>query len=142
LNKALQVQNVDLLFLFRFFIRHIGQELENNKCKSPLQVYRGQLMSKEEIKILINSVGEIILMNSFLSTSLNRQSAKSFLSMADSSNELDKVFFEINADPRIENIKPFSNITSHSFYPNEEEILFMIGSIFRIIDVKRDDERI
>ena len=83
LNKALRVQNIDLLFLFRFFIRDIGQELENNKCSSPIRCLSSQLMSKEEIEILKNSIGEYISMNSFLSTSLNREQARSFFLSAD-----------------------------------------------------------
>ena len=51
---------------------------------------------------------------------------------------LNEFFFEIDADPQIGNIKPFSNITSFSFYPNEEEILFMVGSIFRLNNVFKD----
>ena len=73
LNKALRVQNIDLIYLFRFFIRDIQKQLEKNKCTSTIRVYRGQLMSKDEIEILKNSIGEFISINSFFSTSLNRQ---------------------------------------------------------------------
>ena len=52
LNKALRIQNIDLLFLFRFFIRDIQQQLEKNKCSSPIHVYRGQLMSKDAVEVL------------------------------------------------------------------------------------------
>ncbi len=138
LNKALRVQNIDLLYLFRFFIRDLGQELEKNKCSSPVHVYRAQQMSKEEIEILQKSIGEYISMNSFLSTSVDRQQAQSFLFSTDASDDVEQVFFKIDADPRLENIKPFSNITPLSYFPNEDEVLFMIGSIFRLIEVKCD----
>jgi hypothetical protein len=75
LNKALRVQDIDLLYLFLFFIRDLGQELENNKCSLRISTYRGQKMSKGEIEILYNSRGEFISINSFLSTSLNRKQA-------------------------------------------------------------------
>ena len=52
--------------------------------------------------------------------------------MIDSSDNIEQVLFEIDADPQLDNIKPFSNITSFSYFPNEEEVLFMIGSIFRL----------
>jgi tetratricopeptide (TPR) repeat protein len=142
LNKALRVQNVDLLFLFRFFIRHIEQQLENNKCTSRIYVYRGQLMSTNEVEVLKKSVGEFISINSFLSTSLNRTLALFFNTDSNVSNDLERVFFEIEADPQLENIKPFSNITSQSYFPNEEEVLFMIGSIFQLIHVDLNQDGI
>ncbi|CAF1340244.1 unnamed protein product [Adineta ricciae] len=142
LNKALRVQNIDLLYLFRFFIRDIEQLLAKNKCKVPIRVFRAQVMSKAEIRLLNRSVGKIISMNSFLSTSLNRQRARSFLSLADITNDVEEVFFEIDADPRTQNIKPFSNITALSYYPDEEEILFMVGSIFKINKVRQDSHGI
>ncbi|CAF4183835.1 unnamed protein product, partial [Rotaria magnacalcarata] len=39
LNKALRVQNIDLLFLFRFFIRDIEVQLKQYRCSSLVRVY-------------------------------------------------------------------------------------------------------
>ncbi len=142
LNKALREQDIDFLFLFRFFIRDIKQQLENNKCRSSIRVYRGQLMSKDEVKILKNNTKQFISINSFLSTSADRQLALSFLNNPDISNGLERVLFKIDADPRIENIKPFSDITSYSYFSNEEEILFMVGSIFQLVQVDRNQNGI
>ncbi len=142
LNKALRMQNVDLLYVFRFFIRDIERQLENNKCSCSIRVYRGQLMSKDEVDMLKNCKGEFISINSFLSTSLDRNLAMFFITGSDISNDLERVFFEIDADPQLENIKPFSNITSHSYFPDEEEVLFMIGSIFQLVHVHRNQDGI
>jgi tetratricopeptide (TPR) repeat protein len=142
LNKALRVQNIDLLYLFRFFIRDLKEELENNKCSSPVHVYRAQRMSKDEIKMLQKSVGEYVSMNSFLSTSINQQQAQSFFSSTSLPDDVEEVFFKIDADPRLDNVKPFGNITSFSYFPDEKEVLFMIGSIFQVVEMKRDSHRI
>ncbi|CAF3743183.1 unnamed protein product [Rotaria sordida] len=142
LNKALRVQNIDLLFLLRFFIRDIGQQLEINKCTSPIRVYRAQQMSKDEIEILKNSIGEYISMNSFLSTSLNRQQAQVFLYSTNPTDDIEQVFFEIDADPQLNNIKAFSKITSLSYFPEEEEVIFMVGSIFRLDSIQCNNEKI
>jgi hypothetical protein len=99
-------------------------------------------MSKEEIEILTNSVGEFISMSSFLSTSVNRQQARSFLISAERSDGAEQVFFEIDADSRLENIKSFGNITTLSYFPNEKEVLFMIGSIFRLVEMKHGTDGI
>ncbi len=138
LNKALRVQNINVLYAFRFFIRDLGQQLEKNKCSTRVYVYRGQRMSKEEIDMLKNSVGEYISMNSFLSTSLNREQAREFICSPNHSEDIEKVFFEIDADPQLDHIKPFSNITPFSFFHNEEEVLFMIGSIFRLVEIQHE----
>ena len=52
LNKALRIQNIDLLFLFRFYIRDIEQQLHKNRYQSSVRVYRGQLMSHEELEFI------------------------------------------------------------------------------------------
>jgi tetratricopeptide (TPR) repeat protein len=142
LNKALRVQNIDLLFLFRFFIRDIEQQLENIKCTSSIHVYRGQLMSKDEVEILKNNTGQFISINSFLSTSIDRELARLFIAGTKVSNGLERVFFEINADPSVENIKPFGDITSCSFFSDEKEVLFMIGSIFQLVHVDHNQDGI
>ena len=142
LNKALRVQNIDLLFAFRFFIRDIERQLDHHRCSSPVRLYRGQLMSKEELQVLRNSIGELISMNSLLSTSVNRQVAMFCLEESSVDNDLERVLLEIDADPRLKDIKPFANITSLSYFSGEEEVLMMMGSIFRLNDIYRDEDRV
>lgn len=51
------------------------------------------------------------------------------------------VLFEIDADTSLASAKPFADITERSALDEEEqEILFMLGSIFKVIDVSRHDE--
>ena len=120
--------------------------LNNNwkkiNVQHPIRVYRAQLMSNEEVQMLKDSLGEFISINSFFSTSLDRQQARSFFLISDNSNDVERVFFEIDADPRLDNIKPFSDISLHSYYPEEKEVLFMIGSIFRLVNIDRDKDGI
>lgn len=122
MNKALRVQNIDLLYLFRFFIRDIRNQLEEYRCSSLIRLYRGQLISNEELKILKNSIGQLISINSFLSTSTNRQLALSFLQSSTSTDDLQRILFEIDADPRVNENKPFANITSFSYFPGEDDV--------------------
>ncbi len=142
MNKALRVQNIDMLFLFRFFIRDIHRELERNQCRSPIDVYRGQVLSNDELNNLRNSVGDFISINSFFSTTTNRHQAVGFLNSSDISDDLHRVLFEINANPRVVTTKPFADISSYSEFTHESEVLFMIGSIFRIGNIHRNNDRI
>jgi tetratricopeptide (TPR) repeat protein len=139
LNKALRVQNIDLLFLFRFFIRDIEDQLKTCQSSSSIRVYRGQLMSSDELNELTISLGEYITINSFFSTSLNRNKAIQFLKDDSLSNGLEKVLFEIDANPQLDHLKSFANISSLSSYAHEQEILFMLGSIFRLMNIKREN---
>ena len=44
-----------------------------------MHVYRGQRMSKDELDILKNNIGKYISINTFLSTSTNRNLSLSFI---------------------------------------------------------------
>ncbi|CAF1989296.1 unnamed protein product [Rotaria magnacalcarata] len=136
LNKALRVQNIDVLFVFRFFLRDIAQQLKENQWSSPGYVYRGQSLSKYELKRLQQSVGKLISINSLLSTTLYRDVAEFYLGDREG---LEKVLFIIYANPLIDGIKPFADISLLSDFPQEGEILFMLGSIFQIESIQIDE---
>ena len=130
LNQALRSQNIDLLFYLRFFIADIQRQLESHASSTPMRVYRGQFMSHDELNVVRKSTGQFISTNSFLSTSIDMREALSFLDP--SPEECQRVLFVIDADPRIEGVKPFANIAAHSYFTDEQEVLFLLGSIFRI----------
>ena len=136
LNKALRVQNIDLLFLFRFVISDIYQQLKQYQQKSPIRVYRGQVMSIDELNTLRGSVDNFISINSFFSTSTNRHQALGFLNSTEITGDLCRVLFVIDADPQVVKSKPFSDISSLSYFSKECEVLFMMGSIFRLIKIE------
>ncbi len=138
LNKALRTQNIDMLFLFQFFIVDIRRQLEQLPRTSPIKVYRSQLMSNDELKKLRNAIGQFISINSFFSATMNTNQARSYF---DNSDGLERVLFEIDADPRLNSEKPFANIKSYSS-DKEEEVLFMLGSIFEIVKINRGNDGI
>jgi hypothetical protein len=65
LNKAIRVQNIDVLFLFRFFIVDIQEQLNIHRCSSPIRLYRGQVMSKEEVEMLKNLIDQFVSFNQY-----------------------------------------------------------------------------
>lgn len=144
LNKALRTQNIDLIFLYRFFLQDLQSQLTRYQEQSPIRVYRGQLVSKEEWNELSNAVGQYISMNSFLSTSMQQNVAEFYTPINDpiATDALDKVpvIFQIEANPHLPGgIKPFANIQNYSEFPEENEVLFMAGSIFRIIEINNEN---
>jgi len=145
LNRALRRENINLLASLHWFIKDICRQLSQYQCKQPIQVYRGQRMSNDELSSYQNSTGQFISINSFFSTTLNKQEAIRFTceyvgnnSIKKSSNDgLKPVLFDISADPRAITTlnRPFANISSFSSIPKEQEILFMVGSIFRLDNI-------
>jgi len=132
LNQSLRLQDINFLYLFRFFIYDIQKQLELNQCLIPIQVYRIQLISNEELEILKNSIGQFISTNSFLSTSIDIKQAFTFFDYSNLTNNLQYLLIIIDANPNIKGIKPFANITKYSYFTDEQEVLFMLGSIFQI----------
>ncbi|CAF3095067.1 unnamed protein product [Rotaria sp. Silwood2] len=53
-------------------------------------------------------------------------------------NDLVRILFEINADPQCDNSKPFANITSLTCNPQQQQVLFTVGSVFKLIDIQQD----
>ncbi|CAF1488828.1 unnamed protein product, partial [Didymodactylos carnosus] len=140
LNRSLRQHNIELIFLFGFYIKDVYYQLkdEHEKLKlkhlkePKIKLYRGQLMAMNEIKKLKEIDGPNYIVNScLLSTSLNRSVSLEFLKSADKSEGLEHVFFEIDIDTR-KLARPYGNISHLSYVTAEAEILFMIGVIFRI----------
>ncbi|CAF1170933.1 unnamed protein product [Adineta steineri] len=148
LNKALRNQNFDLLFALRFFITDLSNQLrkeyEHYLRKMPtrdiIRVYRGQAIDLNELKLIQSSIGEFISMNSFLSTSLEYKTALSFLQSIKPNNEIDRILFEIDIDPRQKTV-PFCNIDRLSYIASENEVLIMLGALFRIESIHEDKEK-
>lgn len=136
LNKALRVQNIDRIYNFRFFIRDLHQQLSEHQSSATLRVYRGQLMTKKELAVLQGSVDKFISINSFFSTSFNRELALLFVRNVE---DCERVLFQIDASPQSNGDKPFANIAQLSSFPDESEVLFMLGSIFRVANVNSED---
>ena len=146
LNKALRTLFSPSLQLFEFFIRDIHAQLtvlcESCSERGILLLYRGQAMSRSEFDDLNMRINEIFSMNSFLSTSRDRDIALGFAisSINDSSNnnELQAVLFEIEADFSLAKDKPFADISNCSAFSFEKEYLFHLNSLFRLVAIEND----
>ncbi|CAF4547023.1 unnamed protein product, partial [Rotaria sp. Silwood2] len=146
LNKALRVQDVDVLFLFRTVIRDILEQLRAHQCERRITVFRGQIISRDELTQLHKSVGNIISMNSFLSTTADRDVAIGFVQnslKSKTSDDVVPVLFEIVADPRVirssnGNNRGFADVSGLSYFQYETEVLFMLGSIFCLNEICHD----
>ncbi|CAF1512603.1 unnamed protein product [Adineta steineri] len=142
LNRALRTEDIDLLYLFRFFIIDLCAEIEcehkrlKNLTDIPL-LYRGQMISTKEFEQLKKSVGKIISMNGFLSTSRDINVACAFASPENIIGGFHSVLFEIKVDPSVKTTV-FADISNISQMEQEQEVLFTLNSLFNILSVDLD----
>jgi tetratricopeptide (TPR) repeat protein len=145
LNKALQVQDIDLLFPFAFYIRDVKEQLQKlheTQSEKYTRVYRGQFMSTEEVNVLKNSERNLISINAFFSTSADTEVANVYVAPSTKDNTLESVLFEIDIDPNETGVKPFADISAMSAFDREMEVLMMPGSIFRLNKIHFGDDKI
>ncbi len=142
-HKAWKLRNLDVIFLFRFFIHDLEQQLHQYQCLTAIKVYRYQLMAKKDLEVLKESIGQLISVNHFFLTNANRQSVLPIVNFAASEDGYQPVLFEITADFNLEKIKPFGDITSLKYTQNDQnEVLFMLGSIFQLKRIHQDDQQL
>ena len=145
LNKALRIQDFDILFALRFFITDLSEQLSKEyerylremPTRNIIRVYRGQAIGIDELKLIQSNVGQFISMNSFLSTTHRRQTALTFLNAIQLNNDIDRILFEIDIDPR-QKTTPFSSIDRLSYFKSEDEVLIMLGALFRIESINEE----
>jgi tetratricopeptide (TPR) repeat protein len=136
ISQFFHTKNIDLLYLTRFYLRDINEQLEYHQPSTLIHVYHSHLMSNEEIEQLKTSIGKLISINTFLMTTSQRTTALLALKQP---TDLQKILFEIDADPSMIGMKSFADITSISYFKNQSQILFMLGSIFRINNFFQQD---
>ncbi|UJR19772.1 hypothetical protein I4U23_022906 [Adineta vaga] len=142
LNEILRNGDIDKLIILRMLVRDINNqlELEHRKFVEPrVTVYRGQAMKLTELKYLQKHIGHTISMNSFLSTSRDRDMALIYTESIDKTDpSLTSVLFVIDCDTRRVDTKPFADISHLSCFGGEKEILFMLGSVFRVDEIHKN----
>jgi len=129
ISQSFHTRNIDRLYLTRFYLRDINEQLQVHQSSTPIHVYHSHLITIEEIEQLKTSMEKLISINTFFITTSERATALLGLKQP---TDLQKILFEIDADPSIIGIKPFADITSFSYSKKPSQILFMLGSIFRI----------
>jgi hypothetical protein len=148
-NQACHTENMKEIFTFRVYISDLHKQLvqcdkqdEKNELKSLIRmVYRGKPLSGSVLQQLIDNVGGLISMNGFLSTTV-----------------VDKVASHYHGDDQVANVRvgyrpvlfvftinttikqPYAFIGNCSTKPDESEVLFSLGTIWRIKSVTIDKD--
>jgi len=154
LNNALLAQDFGKLLKYRFYIADLYTQLtklyeENGHIskKSEYQLYRGQVMSTNELKQLREA--NYVSFNSFLSATVARDVANKFIAISyaqatsgeTTPTDLVKIRFVINIKQPLDDVvNPFARIQHLSIGGSKEkEVLFMIGTIFKIEQILEKD---
>ncbi len=136
LDNAFQSTNIEKIYRCRFFTRDIRKKFEQHKCSISVKVYRGQIMTDENLQQLKNFKGKIIAIKSFFSTNTDRDMTMSHL--RDLSDKK-RVLFDIEADPKIEGAKSFIKFDTLPDQSDKNKVIFMLGSLFKINEINEEN---
>ena len=144
LNKALRYQNIDHLYQCRFLMRDIFNQLSARKDfdQSHFHLYRGQAMFNEEFYRLTRSSNQLLRINSFFSTTKDKQIAVGFAisSVEETDSRKRAILFDIEINTQIGQTRPYADISDISQHHEEAEVLFMCGTVFRLKNVTFDQQ--
>ncbi|CAF1477621.1 unnamed protein product, partial [Didymodactylos carnosus] len=145
LNKALRSNDLNVLFQLGFFISDIHSQLWKLSRKytlntaNTLTVYRAQLLVSEQFERIQNNIGGLIAMSGLISTSVNRLVVRQdLIETSETFPETKSVLFKIFVDKTV-CIRPFADLSTLSHAQSENEVLFLTGSVFRIVSVSEKD---
>jgi tetratricopeptide (TPR) repeat protein len=147
LNLALRLMNVDIMIKIGFFIsdlhRHIEQlhseQFGGQNSSNSFQVYRGQGMAKTEFEEMKKNKDGVLSFNSFLSTSKNYHVSRFFAESNQCNPDLVGILFIIKVDPSLPSAS-FALINNIGHFPEEDEVLFTMNTVFRIHEITTMDE--
>ncbi|CAF1078768.1 unnamed protein product [Didymodactylos carnosus] len=142
LNKALRTHDHEKLNAFRFYIQDLRAQLYESyqilkKSEHSIRVYRGLCLSSEELNKLKTNIGGLISSTGFLSTSRDRTVALMYSGQSSNKSHIENVLFDIYCDTTTSSTI-FVDISKYSSFPEEQEVLFDLGSVFEIYSVERD----
>lgn len=97
-------------------------------------------MYKQELEKLKQNIGRLMSFNCFLSTTADRRLAEFLAESNAGSLELEGVLFVINVDSNVPISSPFAALqTENSHFPQEQEYLWGINTVFRINAIQQID---
>ncbi|UJR06632.1 hypothetical protein I4U23_010916 [Adineta vaga] len=144
LNRALRSEDAEIVLDFRCFILDLYHQLDrihtdfdrHTLNSQSYIVYRGQQVTIKEINRLKRNINGYIVIKTFLSTSLSEAVAKIFVGeriQRPVPEESLLFIIDVSAQIQCHNTeKPFGHIRQYSHMEDEEEVLFIPGTIFRL----------
>jgi hypothetical protein len=89
---------------------------------------------------MFDNVGGLVSMNGFFSTSRDIEQAIRFALKKSQRKDVVGVLLEIDGDINLDKMI-FADIAQYSAYPKEQEVLFDLATVFKIVHVEFDKGR-
>ncbi|CAM4777561.1 unnamed protein product [Rotaria magnacalcarata] len=146
LHRALRVFDMEVMTKLGFFIRHLHLQLaqlhqeRSSNFQKVFTVYRGQALSQMDFQNLLDSKGGLLSFNNFLLTTKNREVAMRFVEdVMQRNQDTVGVFFIMTIDQsKISTAStPFAMIDQYAAIKGEQEILFAMNTVFRVVESKQ-----
>ncbi len=148
INKALRTEDTDALYTYRFYIIDLCACLaEQSKLlydfTSNIHVYRGAKVPQKERQRLCESIGHLISVNGYFSTSRQLKVSEAYAGVGsiNMSNDLDSIVFDIEVDLEQYSETIFADVRHLSKFKDEDEVLFDIGTVFKILSMEYNEQR-
>jgi tetratricopeptide (TPR) repeat protein len=146
-GRAFRSEDCERIFIFRRYIIDLHCELDKlikkqDTLRTICPLYRGKKLHETVLQQLQDNIGGLISMNGFLSTTYNRRTAlEVFAGVGQNRSDYESVLFEIHIDHTMIT-RTYADISWISQYPEEEEVLFTIGSIWKIDSIEKNTENL
>ncbi|CAF3831650.1 unnamed protein product [Rotaria magnacalcarata] len=121
INQTLRNNHVESMFKMRYFLTDLYAQLTELYTQNHVQNLFGQR----------NGIMVYRATKPFLSTTKSFAVASLFAATSEGT-DITQVIFCIKIDRLCENFRPFACISQTAFIPEEEEVLFSMGSLFRV----------
>ena len=144
INKDLRLNKIDP-YLSLIKTLYEGVKLNSLSLASDKILYRGSLISNEEIEKIKNNLNKkvenlpssIAFSKTFLAFSKKREIAESFIKQINKNKNFSKVIYILEKDDNIGfNLSTHGDIEKISYYPKEREVLFFPFSSFEVKGIK------
>ncbi|CAF1380854.1 unnamed protein product [Didymodactylos carnosus] len=142
LNRALCSHDIGTIFQFRYFIVDLYNQLLELSSSTSVSlttsqtVYQVQTMSYNELARLKLNTNALISMNTFISTFTSYKVALSHISEDVKFNK-ETILFEIEIGAILSHREPFAYIQDVSYLKQEDEMLFLMGTVFRLESIEQ-----
>ncbi|CAF4703057.1 unnamed protein product [Rotaria sp. Silwood1] len=149
INSILRLENFELLMSYRYYLSDLCRMIEfmyqkrKDEYGDAAQIfYRSGHIDKKQLEKMSRKQqkGQFISLLGFISATTNMNIAKGYAKKQNTSKDNEKALFKIRIEPQ-QPCTAFAYISGISFHPEEEEVLFSMGSTFTVDHVEpKNDE--
>ena len=152
INKAFRCEHYKEICMLRPLLKHICEQLtclleeqKRDQDFPPKVLYRGKKLTKAVLQQLEDNQNKLISINGLLSTTKRTIVAEAFADTLNQRPDYETVVFEMHLNmaeqcDTLTRKRPYADISKQACNPDEEEVLFFVGFVWRIKTVDKCSE--